>query len=276
MNIEFASNGTAPKIDKSPKVSWLLCAHLSSNQLKEALQSCLDQTFSDFELVVVANGPKAYEVVTSVNEWFGADPRVRIISTPIRHLTFSLSLGIHYAKGEFIARMDADDVAYRARLETQFQFFLSNPSLVVVGTAYDLIDADGMVLDTIHPLQKDSEIRKELLFRNPICHPSVMMRKQILLDIGGYLGGLQAEDYDLWLRLSSNPLNKFANLSDVCMAYRITGAEARGSRLAYASQGASQFRFFLMGYGLKWIIAATISFGKVVRIRLRKLLGLAR
>lgn len=270
MNSEFANNRVAAEIGESPKITWLVCAHFSSNQLKDALQSCLDQTFSDFELVVVANGPNAHQVVASVLDWYGIDPRVKIFSTPICHLNFSLSLGLHYAKGEFIARMDADDIAYRTRLEKQFYSFLSNPNLVVLGTAYDLIDADGVVLDTIYPHQKDREIRKELLFRNPICHPSVMMRKQALLDVGGYLGGLQSEDYDLWLRLSSDPLNKFANLSDVCMAYRVTGGEARGSRLAYASQGGSQFGKFLLGHGLKWIIAAGFSWGKVIRFRLRK------
>ena len=249
---------------------------MPSMQLKDALQSCIYQTFYDFELLVIANGGKANEVVSSAREWFGTDSRVRIISTPIQHFTFSLSLGIHYAKGQFIARMDADDIAYSFRLEKQYQFFENNPDLVILGTAYDLIDLDGLVVGTIYPPQSDRKIHQELLFRNPICHPSMMMRKQVLLDAGGYLGVLQAEDYDLWLRLSSNPRNRFANLSDVCMAYRNNGAEARGSRLAYASQGASQFGYFLMGRGWQWIFAAGISLAKVLRIRFRKLLGLVR
>jgi glycosyltransferase involved in cell wall biosynthesis len=276
MNIASINHTPLNVSGQSPKVTWLVCAHFSSIQLKEALQSCLDQTFSDFELVVVANGLYAHEVVASVKEWYGADPRVNIFSTPISHLTFSLSLGVHYAKGEFIARMDADDIAYRTRLEKQYQYFLSDPNLVVLGTAYDLINPDGVVLNTVYPPQQDSDIRKELLFRNPICHPSVMLRKQRILNVGGYLGGLQAEDYDLWVRLSADPKNKFANLSDVCMGYRVTGGEARGSILAYASQGASQFGYFLMGHGLQWFIAAGISFGKVARIRLRQWFGWAR
>ena len=276
MSLPSANDQTLTNGCQIPKVSWLVCAHFSSMQLKDALQSCLNQTFSDFELLVIANGGKANEVVSSAREWFGTDSRVRIISTPIQHFTFSLSLGIHYAKGQFIARMDADDIVYSFRLEKQYQFFENNPDLVILGTAYDLIDLDGLVVGTIYPPQSDRKIHQELLFRNPICHPSMMMRKQVLLDAGGYLGVLQAEDYDLWLRLSSNPRNRFANLSDVCMAYRNNGAEARGSRLAYASQGASQFGYFLMGRGWQWIFAAGISLAKVLRIRFRKLLGLVR
>jgi len=258
----------------NPKVTWLVCAHFSSNALKVALQSCLDQTFPDFELLVVANGAKAHEVVASVEEWFDSDPRVRILSTPICHLTFSLSLGAHYARGEFIARMDADDIAYSDRLDKQYEFFVAHPEVVVLGTAYDVIDVDGFVVKTIYPPQLNRDIKRMMLFGNPICHPSVMIRREVLLNAGGYLGGLQAEDYDLWLRLSADLKFNFANLSDVCMGYRALGTDARGSRLAYASQGSAQFRHFLLGYGLRWMFASGISYGKVIRFKLQKLLEL--
>lgn len=273
MTIEHVNAKVAIEIARSPKISWLVCAHHSNLQLKAALQSCLDQTFTDFELIVVANGVNANKVVASVHEWYGSDSRVKIFSTPICHLTFSLSLGIHFAKGEFIARMDADDIAYSVRLEKQYQFFINHPDSTVLGSAYDLIDENGLVQETIFPPTGDEQIRKALIYKNPICHPAVMIRKQALVEVGGYLGGLQAEDYDLWLRLSANPNNRFANLKDVCIGYRIAGGEARGSRLSYSSQGSSQFRYFLMGYGSKWLLASAITFIKIARLSVRKFFG---
>ncbi len=273
MTIAHVNDKVATEAAGSPKISWLVCAHHSNLQLKVALQSCLDQTFTDFELIVVANGVSASKVVASVAEWYGSDSRVKIFSTPICHLTFSLSLGVHFAKGEFIARMDADDIAYSTRLEKQYQFFINHPDSTVLGSAFDLIDEDGLVQKTIFPPTGDEQIRNALIYKNPICHPTAMIRKQALIEAGGYLGGLQAEDYDLWLRLSANPNNRFANLKDVCVGYRITGGEARGSRLSYSSQGSSQFRHFLMGYGSKWLIASFITLIKIIRLSVSVFLG---
>lgn len=272
MTINNVNKEVTNKTARNPKISWLVCANHSNTQLKVALQSCLDQTYTDFELIVVANGLNANKVVASVVEWFETDTRVKTISTPICHLTFSLSLGIHFSKGEFIARMDADDIAYSNRLEKQIHFFINNPEVTVLGTAYDLIDENGLVKKTIFPPTGDKQIRNALIYKNPICHPTVMFRKQTLVEAGGYLGGLQAEDYDLWLRLSDDHKIRFANLKNVCVGYRNTGGEARGSRLSYSSQGSSQIRHFLMGCGSKWLFAAILTFLKIMKLSIRNFL----
>jgi hypothetical protein len=86
-----------------------------------------------------------------------------------------------------------------------------------------------------------------------------MFRREVVLSVGGYLGGLHAEDYDLWVRLSNDPKIIFANLNKPLLGYRYFGAQARGAKLAYATQASSQFRQFLMGYGLTWLWATLLT-----------------
>jgi glycosyltransferase involved in cell wall biosynthesis len=248
-----------------PAVSWLLCAHVVNDHLKLAIDSCLAQTISNFELLIVANGPKAAEVDEAVRAWHGADNRVRVFITPIRQLSFSLSLGLHYARAALIARMDSDDLSSPDRLERQVAFMTEHVEVAVLGTSYQIIDSDGHMLQTIAMPSTDRLIRRGLLRGNPLCHPTVMFRRQVVLDAGGYLGGLHAEDYDLWSRLALNPTLHFANLPHVCLGYRVIGVgTARRSRWAYASMAASQTRNFLVGAGLRWGAAVVLSVLKLL------------
>lgn len=244
----------------APAVSWLLCTHILNHQLHTALKSCLNQTFSDFELLVVANGSAAENIARAVREWAGDDPRVRVFTTEVRHLIFSLSLGLHHARAPLVARMDADDLSTSDRLERQVAFMNEHPACVALGSAYEVIDDEGRRQKTVHLPTSDDQIRRALLWGNPLCHPSVMFRRKAVLDVGGYLGGLHAEDYDLWVRLSMAPENQFANLDEVCLGYRCVGVGvARRSRFAYASMAASQFRSFINGQGLAWAVAALFT-----------------
>ena len=243
-----------------PAVSWLLCTHVAGEQLRLALQSCLDQTFTEYELLVVVNGSKAQEVASAVRVWVGSDPRIRIFTTEVRHLIFSLSLGLHHARASLVARMDSDDLSKSDRLERQVAFMRQHPEVVVLGSAYEVLDTEGRPQQKVLLPTSNIEIRRALLKGNPLCHPSVMFRRKVVLDAGGYFGGLHAEDYDLWVRLSNDPANQFANLPEICLGYRSVGVgPARRARSAYASMAASQFQNFVKGYGLSWAFAAFFS-----------------
>ncbi len=256
---------TMTSSENAPSVSWLLCTHVANEQLQHAIKSCLSQSFSDFELVIVVNGATFEKVAAEVSAWAGQDSRVRIFTTPIRHLVFSLSLGMHYARAELVARMDADDISKDFRLERQVRFMNEHPHTVVLGSAYEIIDANGVKLKEVHPPTNNFDIRRALFSGNPLCHPSVIFRRKVVLDAGGYFGGLEAEDYDLWVRLSNDPINQFANLSEVCLSYRSAGvSSARRSRSAYASMAATQFRNFLNGQGLSWIFSVFLTIFKLL------------
>jgi hypothetical protein len=244
----------------APAVSWLLCSHVANEQLRLAIQSCLDQTFQSFELLVIANGASAHVVASEVTRWFGDDPRVRIFETLVRQLPFSLSLGLHHARGDLIARMDGDDLSHPSRLQMQVDFMRTHPDVSVLGTSYQIIDASAQVQSVVSVPQSNRDIRRHLYLRNPICHPSVMYRRDVILQAGGYIGGLYAEDFDLWVRLSADERLQFANLSTVCLSYRSIGVgQARGARGAYASVAGTQLRAFLAGQGPRWLLGAVVS-----------------
>ncbi len=248
-----------------PAVSWLLCTYVADAQLREALASCFAQTHTDFECVVVVNGAEAETVADTVRSWFGDDVRLRVFTTPVRHLTFSLALGLHLARAPLVARMDGDDIALPDRLARQVEFMQKHPAVSVLGSDFERIDATGRRIDIVTLPHHNAAIRKALLRGNPLCHPSVVFRRETVLAAGGYLGGIYAQDYDLWARLAVNPETQFANLPHVCLRYRIVGVgTARKARWAYASMAAAQYRNFVAGAGLRWAFAALITTAKAI------------
>ena len=251
--------------EKTPSVSWLLCTHVADEQLHLALKSCLHQTFTDFELLVVANGDAAEIIAAQIKQWVGLDSRLRIFTTEVRHLPFSLSLGLHHARADLVARMDSDDLSKSDRLQRQVNYMRSHPDVAVLGSCYEMIDSSGQVQQKVNLPLDDINIRKVLRWRNPICHPTVMFRKDVILRAGGYVGGLQAEDYDLWVRLATDQNVKFANLPEIYLSYRAIGAgPARGARAAYASVAGAQVRAFLMGGGIGWLFGAMATILKLI------------
>lgn len=247
-------------MSRAPAVSWLVCSHVVDDRLQSAIASCLAQTFQDFELVFVANGPRHASVGDQVRSWFGHDPRLVVLSTEMRHLTFSLDLGLHHARAPLVARLDGDDVARPGRLAAQVAFMNEHPEVVVLGSAYEIVSPEGHVLQRVEPPLADAAIRAAMLWRNPLCHPAVMFRRAEVLAVGGYLGGIHAQDYDLWLRLSTTPDCVFANLPEAWVGYGAAPAgNARRARTAYAAVAAAQWRQFVAGHGFKWGLAACVT-----------------
>lgn len=250
----------AVRREASPDVTWLLCTHREDALLHRAVQSCLAQTLRDFELLLVVNGPEVDRLVPHLARLYSDDHRVRVIGTPVQLLNFSLGLGLHLARAPFVARMDADDVAHPERLARQLAFMRAHDDVVVLGSSYRLIDADGQMRGAVSLPVDDRAIRKALRFRNPICHPTVMLRRAPVLAAGGYLGGEHAEDYDLWLRLAINPAWRFANLPEPLLCYNSspTGA-ARRSMVAYATVAGAQLRQFLLTRDVRWLMGTALT-----------------
>jgi len=243
-----------------PRVTWLLCTNRDDSLLHRAINSCLNQTVRDFELLIVVNGANVEKLVRQLTQVYANNHRVQIIGTPISFLNFSLSLGLHLAKAPFVARMDADDVSHPDRLAQQLEFMEKHPDVVVLGSSYQLIDQDGAIHGQINLPQTNDKIRKALKFSNPICHPTVMLRRSSILSIGGYLGGKYAEDYDLWLRIATHTKWHFANLAAPLVSYNVApNGLARRSREAYANVAGAQLKQFLVTRDIRWLAGAAVT-----------------
>lgn len=243
-------------------VSVILCTNRVDGYLERAIKSIRCQNFGDYELILVGNGLQSADALRLKSIGL-LSSNTKTILTDISHLNFSLNLGLHHCTGDLIVRMDADDIAYPERLKIQCDFMNAHPEVAVCGSAFDLIDENDAPIKRCAMPTTNEQIRNALFWSCPLCHPTVMFRKSIIAQAGGYMGDVFAQDYDLWTRLSLDPTIQFANLDSVLLGYRtsVTG-EARRSKRAYAAVSASQWRNFVLTGNPRWGIAAIISAAK--------------
>lgn len=175
--------------------------------VSEAITSILNQTFSGFEFIIIDDGStdRTPEILRSND-----DPRIRVIRNDRNiGLTKSLNIGLEHARGELIARMDADDVSLPERLEKQMRFMESHPGFALVGSSAELIDENHRQIGK--RCVKQYPGYSDLLLSNQFIHGSVLMRKTVLDEVGKYDEDIRyAQDYDLWLRISKD--HKMVNL----------------------------------------------------------------
>ena len=199
------------------KITVLMPVYNGEKYLHEAIDSILNQTFTDFEFLIIDDGStdNSLKIIDSYQDF-----RIKTIKSDInKGLVYSLNKGLEIAKGEYIARMDCDDISLPIRLEKQIQFLNINSNVGIVGTWVQIINSQTKTETMWQYPSQDFAIRWELLFRTPFAHPSVMFRKDLVLSINGYDGSMtNVEDYDLWWRLSKITL--LANLSEVLLLYR--------------------------------------------------------
>jgi glycosyltransferase involved in cell wall biosynthesis len=200
-----------------PSVSVILSVHDGEAYLGEAVASVLEQTFTDFEFIVVDDGStdRTPDILASFS-----DPRLVVITQPNAGLTISLNRALRRSRGELIARMDADDVALPERFERQAAYLNAHPEVGLLGTGALEIAPSGEVVGTIVPPENDSEIRRALIRRNPFVHSSIMARRLVIERAGGYDERLPvAQDYDLWMRVAA--LTRMANLTEPLVRRRL-------------------------------------------------------
>jgi len=206
----------------SPKVCVLMSVFNGQEYLPEAIESILQQTYADYEFVVIDDG--SADGTAEILEGYAArDRRICVHHHENRGRAASLNIGMELTKCSYIARMDADDIALRNRLEDQVEFMEKHPEVGLLGGGVELMSSRGKVLATYRPsLLEDGEIRDVMMHRNTFYHPAVMMRKEVAIAAGGYRKALlDADDYDLWLRMGER--SQFANVSQTIVKYRIHG-----------------------------------------------------
>jgi hypothetical protein len=217
-----------------PRVTVLLPVHDAERFLPEAVESILAQSFRDFELLAIDDGSRDGSAAI-LDEYARCDSRVRVVRRPHAGLIATLNEGLALARGELIARMDADDVALPHRLELQVARLDADPTLLCVSCAYEVIDAKGRRIDVVCPPAQPEGILASLLEgASVLCHAAALYRRASVLDVGGYDASARlAEDYDLWLRLAER--GRLANLEEV-------GLRVRRHAASQSAQGEAEQR----------------------------------
>lgn len=189
----------------------------SERYLRAAVESVLAQTFREFEFLIVDDG--STDDSPAILRSF-RDPRLRLVRNETnRGLTSSLNRGLELARGQFIARMDADDVSHAERLAKQMAFLARRSEVGVVGTAYTNIDSDGSPLFVSSFSGEHGFLLWYLFFQNPIAHPSVLMRADLVRKVHGYRQEIRyGQDHDLWWRLAL--LTRLSNLREPLLDLR--------------------------------------------------------
>lgn len=196
-----------------------MAAYNSENYISDSIKSILEQTFSDFELLIVNDGStdQTVEVIKGFN-----DPRIRLVhNDKNRGLTYTRNVALTEARGEYIAILDSDDIAVKNRLELQYNFFQQHPEYALCGghglfinqRAEPLNDSDLTV-----PIGAE-EIKMTLLFENTFVNSSTMYKNSVYKELNGYQEYAPAEDYEFFIRIAEK--YPVWNLNEILVKYRI-------------------------------------------------------
>ena len=231
----------------TPKITVLLPVYNCELYIKTAVESILNQTFTNFELLIIDDA--STDATVSILKKFD-DPRIQLIEKPLNSgYTNSLNYGLKIAKGQYIARMDADDISYPERFARQIAYLDNHPDVVVCGTTYKIVDNDKKII-----LPQDHEaIKIGLLWGNCVSHPSVMIRKKIVDDFSIRYDTSKepAEDYDMWVRLLS--IGKLHNLKEILLEYRVYGNQVSRKRAEEQKKNDIAAKLLLLQYlDIKW------------------------
>jgi hypothetical protein len=225
--------GVAIKLDEPP-ISVVMAVYNSAQTAPESIESILQQTFVDFEFIIVDDG-STDATGEILRDYAALDNRIRLYTQEKSGLIASLNRHCRLAKGRYIARMDADDISLPDRFEKQFRFLEAHPEIGVLGTRIQDIGSSKDSQGVLWPVPSDPDVVGWfLLFGNCIAHPSVMMRREVLERVGYYRpDALHIEDYDLWVRASE--ISRIANIAEVLVQYRLS-EESVSKRHASAQQ----------------------------------------
>lgn len=206
-----------------PLISVIMSVWNGERYLRQAVDSMLNQSFKDFEFIVIddASTDNTAEILKAYEE---QDPRFRIFHNEQNlGLGENLACAVNSSKGEFIARMDADDISMPERLEVQSDFLLNRPDILLCGSDFEIIDADGLSKNKISVIKNVNFLRWRLFLGSGtlVNHGTAMFRRSFFDKFGNYSHLRTAQDFELWSRLVLEQPMPIANLEDCLLQYRI-------------------------------------------------------
>lgn len=222
--LEIMQNG-----NHASKVSVLMSVYNDAPYLREAVDSILNQTFTDFEFIVVDDA--STDETPSILDSYTDSRIVRLHNTVNLGLTKSLNRGLSIAKGEYIVRQDANDISLPGRVAKQLSFMETKPQTVASSTDYIQFWQEVGQETYVRMPQTDSQIREKVFYAHVLCHAGAMLKRSGLQEIGGYNEAFElAQDRDLWLRLLE--YSKLANLPEPLYKVRMVSGSITTAKRA--------------------------------------------
>lgn len=206
--------------NKNPIISVVIPIYNAEKYLDEAIQSILNQTYKNFEIIIINDGStdKSLEII---EKYQNQDERIIVISRENKGLIYSLNEGIEKSRGKYIARMDADDISLPKRFERQIEI-MEKENIDICGCHYFMINELGNYIDSaVVPLKPESFLNY-LCITTPVAHPSVMIKRDFFIQHHIKYGQTEyknAEDYSLWIEFW-NKKAKFGNVDEFLFKYR--------------------------------------------------------
>jgi glycosyltransferase involved in cell wall biosynthesis len=213
-----------------PLVTVLMPMYNAQAFLRESIESILEQSFTDFEFLIIDDGSTDDSAMLA-REYAKGDRRIELIGRERGGYVAAINYGLEFARGRYIARMDADDISTPDRLERQVARMEAEPDLVVLGSCAMAIDPSGRMLGVFDvPLEHEEIEAAHLRGESSIHHPAALIRREALEQVGRYREVLApAEDFDLWLRLGE--VGRLANMPRRLIHKRLTTSGVVGSTL---------------------------------------------
>lgn len=203
------------------RVSVLMPVYNCERYLRDAIESVLKQTYEDFEFVIVDDG-STDRTPAVLQAYADSDRRIRVLARPNTGIVGALNNGLALCRGEYIARMDGDDIALPQRFDRQVRYLDAHSECVAVGSASLRIDSDGDPISVLSVPSEHEAIDLQNISgaRGGITHPTAMIRRSAIGQLGGYREEyLWSEDLDLFLRLAE--VGRLANLQEVLLLHRM-------------------------------------------------------
>jgi len=208
----------------NPVVSVIMPCYNAVETLDETIRSLLQQSLDEFEIIAINDG-STDTTLRSLRTWSNRDKRIRVLERAHAGIIPALNAGLAECIAPLVARMDADDIAHRDRLAKQIEFLDENPEIAVVSCLVQGYPPEAVgqgfqiYFNWLNSLITPEAIAREIYIESPLAHPSIVMRKSWLEEVGGYQEHGWPEDYDLWLRLHLAGA-KFAKVPEVLLSWR--------------------------------------------------------
>ena len=244
-----------------PLVSVLTPVYNAEAYLDEMLASLRRQTLTDFEVVLVDDGSSDASG-SMLQRAVQVDPRFRLLSLPSNQgIVAALNHGLETCRGTYVARMDADDIAFPDRLERQVGYMEKHPEVVALSTSLAYIDSAGRSLGKVRRTAPTGS----LLRANPLLHPSAMFRSEVLRNAGLLYRSefALAEDYYLWLEFSRH--GRLGTLDEVTVLYRVSPSTLRARRLKRMLRATLKVKWAAaQRLGFRWRLTDLLAFSAEV------------